>query len=413
MTIKRLLVTCLCLISFNLAAKDIHVALIKDGPTQKEFLSEQSVKQEIADLLGGEFLVSFAGADSTTADWTLAGIRRVIEQNYADPQVDIVVTIGVVSSNEIATRKSFPKPTIAAVTIDPAAQSFPLNQERSRSGKDNFTFIADVKEAGIEVTFFRDFVGARKFAVLIEPLLAESWPEFSALLKQAETNYQVEFIEVPVTDSPSAVVAAIPGEAQAVLVGPLSQYSRQQVRDLAQGLIARKLPSYTFAGEQGVEDGLLVTTNQMSQARTQMARRIAINIQRILLGTNAKDLSVTMQFTSRVIYNQGTGLAIGFAPRWDDILNAKVINQEQFVNRRLFSVQDAVKFAIQNNLNLQVSSFDVDLATKDVQLAKSNLYPSLSLSSAYNQVNEEQVVVGANPEKRTDAQLNFSQINLC
>ena len=230
------------------------------------------------------------------------------------------------------------------------------------------------------------------------------------MLKQASKNYDVDFVQVPVTNSPSGVVAAIPNDAQAVLVGPLSQYSRQQVKELAEGLINRKLPSYTFAGEQGVEDGLLVTTNQMSQARSQMARRTAINIQRILLGTNARELSVSMQFTSRVIYNQGTGLAIGFAPRWDDVINAKVINQEQFVNRRLFSVQDAVKFAIRNNLDLQVSSIDVGLAGKDVQIAKSNLYPSLSLSSAYNQVNEEQVVVGANPEKRTDAQLDFSQL---
>ena len=408
MIVKRLLVAFLFLVSFNLIAKDIQIALIKDGPTQKEFLSEQSVKKEILDLLGSEFQVSFASASKTTADWTLDGINRVIEQNYADPQVDIIVTIGVVSSNEIATRKNFPKPTIAAVTIDPAAQSFPISE--NKSSKDNFTFIADVKEAGAEVTFFRDFVGARKFAVLIEPLLAKSWPEFSELLKQASKNYDVDFVQVSVTNSPSGVVAAIPNDAQAVLVGPLSQYSRQQVKELAEGLISRKLPSYTFAGEQGVEDGLLVTTNQMSQARSQMARRTAINIQRILLGTNARELSVSMQFTSRVIYNQGTGLAIGFAPRWDDVINAKVINQEQFVNRRVFSVQDAVKFAIRNNLDLQVSSIDVDLAGKDVQIAKSNLYPSLSLSSAYNQVNEEQVVVGANPEKRTDAQLDFSQL---
>ena len=117
-----------------------------------------------------------------------------------------------------------------------------------------------------------------------------------------------------------------------------------------------------------------------------------------------------MQFTSRVIYNEATGLAIGFAPRWDEILDAKVINQEQFVNRRAFSVQEAVKYSIQNNLDLRVSAVDIDLATKDVQIAKSNLYPSLSLSSAYNQVNKEQVVVGANPERRTDAQLNFSQL---
>ncbi|MCW8998907.1 MAG: TolC family protein, partial [Kangiellaceae bacterium] len=238
----------------------------------------------------------------------------------------------------------------------------------------------------------------------------QSWPEFSLMLQRASKSYQVEFVQVPVTGTPSQIVDAIPNEAEAVLVGPMSQYSRQQVRDLAKRLVERKLPSYTFVGEQGVEDGFLVTTNQMNQSRFQMARRIAINIQRILLGTNAKDLQVNIQFASRVIYNQATGLAIGFAPRWNDILDAKILNQEQFVNRRAFSVQEAVLFSIKNNLDLQVSAIDLDLADKDVQIAKSNLYPSLSLSSAYNQINQEQVVVGINPEKRVDAQLNFSQL---
>ena len=405
---RWLLIVYFFLFTSGLAAKDIQIALIKDGPIQKEFLSEQEVKKEIVDLLGNEFAVNFTPPERTTADWTIEGIRRVIQQNYSDPNVDLVVTLGVVSSNEIAARKNFPKPTIAAVTIDPAAQRFPI--DNNRSAKNNFTFIADIKDAGSEVSFFRDFVGVSKFAVLIEPLLAKSWPEFSSMLERASKDYQVEFIQVPVSGDPSKIVDAIPDEAEAVLVGPMSQYSRQQVKNLAQKLIARKLPSYTFIGEQGVEDGFLVTTNQMNQSRFQMARRIAINIQRILLGTNAKDLQVNIQFTSRVIYNQATGLAIGFAPRWDEVIDAKILNQEEFVNRRAFSVQEAVLFSIKNNLDLQVSAIDRDLADKDVQIAKSNLYPSLSLSSAYNQVNQEQVVVGVNPEKRTDAQLNFSQL---
>lgn len=408
MNFLRILVTCAFLMSSLVSAKTVKIALIKDGPTQKEFLSERAVKKEISDLLGSEFDVVFVDSEKTTADWTLAGVNRIIKQNYDDPSVDVLVTIGVVSSNEIATRKSFPKPTIAAITIDPVAQSFPI--DKNRSGKNNFTYIADIKEPGIEVTFFRDFVGQSKFAVLIEPLLAESWPEFSTLLNRASNQYNVEFFQVPVTQFPNQVVASIPQNAEAVLVGPLAQYSRAQVQALANGLIDRKLPSYSFAGESGVEDGFLVTTNQMSQAQGQMARRVAINIQRILFGTNPSELSVNMQFNDRVIYNQATGLAIGFAPRWDDVIDAKVINEEEFVNRRAFTVQEAVVFSLQNNLNLQVSSIDVVLADKDVQIAKSNLYPSLSLSAAYNQVNEEQVVVGANPEKRSDAQLNFSQL---
>ncbi len=408
MSSKSLIIFLFLFFSGITFAREINIALIKDGPAQKNFLAEEKVKQEIISLLGSEFNPRFVNTEKTTGDWSLKGINQIIKNNYQDQSVDIIVTLGAVSSNEIAKLNSHPKPTIAAITIDPVAQSFPVKGDTS--GKNNFTYIADIKEAGYEIVFFRDFVQVRKLAVLIEPILSESWPQFIQLLDQASRNFDVEFLIIPMVGSPQEAVQSIPEEAGAALVGVLSQYSDEEVSELAQLLIEQKLPSYSFIGEEGVEAGFLVTANQMGQARTQMSRRIAIDIQRILLGTNAQELSVSMQFNNRVIYNKGTGLAINFSPKWNDVLNAKVINKNQFSNRRAFNVREAVLFSINNNLDLQAAAINIDLASRNVKIAKSNLYPSLSLSASYNKINKEQVIAGANPEQRADAQLNFSQL---
>ncbi|MCO7223369.1 TolC family protein [Pleionea sp. CnH1-48] len=408
MYFKYSLLFILFFVSFSLNARDVHIALIKDGPAQKEFLSEPQVIREIKDLLGNEFNPIFVADELTTGDWTIAGINRVLDNAYANKNVDVLVTLGAISSNEVGKRKSVAKPTIAAAIIDPAAQGLPYSSGKSL--RNNFTYIADVKEPGHEIAFFKDFVSSNKLGVIIEPILFDSWPELAELLEEAERSFNVSFVRISAEGNPAAVVNKIPADVEAVIVGVLSQYSDQQTRQLAAELIKRKLPSYTFVGEKDVENGFLVTKNQMSQAQQQIARRVAIDIQRILLGANAKDLTVDMRFSERVIYNENTGLSIGFAPKWADIIDARIINSEKQVNRRAFTLREAIAFAIKNNLDLSASMINVDLSAKDVALARQGLYPSLSVGAGYTQIKETQVVPGVSPEKRADAQLSFSQV---
>lgn len=407
MEMLRYALVSLFFLSSSLLAKDIQISIIKDGPAQKQFLSEQRVKQEINQLIGKEFSIRYTPHNRVRANGTIEGIKRVIEDNYSNPEVDLIIALGPISSNEISKKASYSKPTIAAVIIDPAAQNLPYAD--NRSNRHNFTYIADVKEAGEEILFFKNFVAKKRFAVLVEPLLWQSWPELSQLLDKAAKNYSIEFAKIAVEDSPSDVVKSIPENVDAVIVGPLAQYTAEDIKQLAEGLIKRKLPSYTFMGVEGVESGFLVTNNQFNQEQFQISRRIAINVQRILLGINAKDLPVNMRFNNRVVYNRGTGLAIGFAPQWSDIIDATIINDKQFDNRKAFNIKQAVEFALRNNIKLNAAAIDVELTNYDIDLAKSNLYPDLSFGASYQQINKKQVAPGINPEKRNDIQLNFSQ----
>ncbi|WP_395375672.1 TolC family protein [Marinicella sp. W31] len=394
--------------SLVVLAKDIEIALVKDGTSQADFLSESQIRQEILDLLSGEFTVRFTHEKETTADWSINSVNTVLQKLYQNPDVDIIVTLGAISSSEVSKRSPYPKPTIAAVTLDPSAQALPL--KINTSGQRNFTYIAENKKAGHEIVFFRDFVGKRNISILAEPLLLESWPELKGLLNTLSSESDMTFDFVAITESPESVVASIPQDTEAVIVGILSQYSQAQVERLAQALIKRKLPSYTFNGETGVRSGFLVSNTQLLQMQSQIARRIATNIQRMLLGADAGDMPVFMQFNPRTVYNEATGLAIGFAPKWADIIDAKVLAREQQVVRKAFSIPQAITFALVQNLDLRASAIDVNLASKDIRLAQSNLLPGVSVGAGYTQIKESQAIPGVNPERRTDAQLSVSQL---
>jgi outer membrane protein len=386
-------------------AKAVRIALVKDGPSDA-FLSETVVKKEIRDLLGTEFEVEFLTSKRTTADWTLSGVNQIISNLYSDSSTDIIVTLGPVASNEVSKRTLISKPTIAAMIINPTAQSFPLKE--NKSGRNNFAYITDLNDAGGEISFFSDFVKKRKIAVLVEPFLMDSWVELKQLLINAEKEYGVTFYQVAVTKNLNTLRQAIPKSTEAVMVGILSQHNETEIKSLAKVLIDLKLPSYTFMGERGVDLGFMVTQGQVSQDHFKISRRVALNIQRLLLGQNGKDLPVNIDFSSRLVFNQKTAFDIGFAPSWQKVISAKILHEDEHLKRRAFTVTQAIQHAIKNNLALAVKAINVDIAKKDLEIATTRLYPQLSLDANYTQIGQDQAFTN-NPEKRADATLNLSQ----
>lgn len=386
-------------------AKTVDIALVRDGSVDS-FLPTPLVKKEIDILLDDEFEVRYVNSQRTDGDWTISGINRVLKNLYADKTTDIIITLGPVASNEVAKFKSLKKPTIAAAIINPNAQSLPI--KNNKSGRNNFTYIADLNNSGGEIGFFKDFVGKKKYAVLIEPFLAESWLELDTLLADAEKVFNIEFKQVPLSKDLHKLRQAIPSDTEAVMVGILSRYNDTEIKALSDLLIELKLPSYTFLGEKGVDLGFMVTEGQLEQEQFQIARRVALDTQRIVLGQNAKDLPVDISFNRRLVYNKSTAIKAGFAPNWQKIINAKVIHRDYDNNRRAFTVTQAIAFAIENNLMLRANSINLDLAEKDLDLARSNLYPDLSVGANYQRIKQSLAVPG-NPERRLDASLNLSQ----
>lgn len=391
---------------FGLAqANVIKVALVKDGPLTA-YIPESVIKNEISELLGGEYTISYVANSRTTANWSVESIHKVFDGLYGDQSIDFIVTLGPIASHELTNRKTLSIPTIAAVVINPIIQNFPLKNKRS--SRKNLSFVADLNDSGGEIEFFSKFVGKRKIAVLVEPFLAESWNELQLVLDSAAKEYGLSFKQISVGDDLEQIRRSIPSDTEAVIVGFLSQYNKTQIKRLADLLIELKLPSYTFMGERGVELGFMVTQGQVEQDRAKLSRRVALNIQRLLLGQSAEDLPVDINFSSQVIFNERTALMVNFAPNWQKILSAKVLFRDESNDKVLLSVEQALKRALKENLSLQSQAIDIELARQNVAISKSKLYPQLGLSVSYQQINEEQAIVG-NPESRGDASLNLSQ----
>ena len=90
-----------------------------DGPQQRELIPLDIVRKETLALLGSEFKVDFPAAKQLDGDWSVGGIEAAAERLLSDPEVDVILANGLVSSHVLAAKKVLKKPVIATVIADP------------------------------------------------------------------------------------------------------------------------------------------------------------------------------------------------------------------------------------------------------------------------------------------------------
>ncbi len=71
------------------------------------------------------------GRSASPATGRSEGAEAALDRALADREVDVVLTLGILTSQQAARRKSLPKPVIAPLVIDPVLQGFPLMEGRS------------------------------------------------------------------------------------------------------------------------------------------------------------------------------------------------------------------------------------------------------------------------------------------
>ena len=174
------------------------------------------------------------------------------------------------------------------------------------------------------------------------------------------------------------------------------------------------LPSFSFLGVEEVERGILVGLNPET-FWVRLARRVALNVQRILLGEEAGSLSVAIEYGERLTLNMGTARAIGISPPWEIITEAEAINDLPEEGRRL-TLAEAVRGALDANLDLAVEDRIVAAGSKNVGLARSALLPQLDVSAltTFIDADRAEASVGSQPQRTlvggvTATQLLYSE----
>lgn len=353
------------------AQRTFDITIISDASKEEAHFFEESLKSEITALLYPQYALNFTEV-YTNGD--INSISNEIAKTYAQKQADVLVGVGVLTSQILANQSNYLIPSIASIQLLPKSNAV----EIPVSGISNFTYIRspfNIKE-GINV--LKEICGCNHLAVLTDYDLSAIGIKESDIYSDDSTRIAWLKMEADLTNT----VSMIPNEVGGVYVlSPLSKYPSSEINQFFGQLTERKLPTFTLLDAPMLELGAYASFVAGDNLK-RIPRRIALNIQKIAEGENLKDFPVNVaDFTTQLIVNMETVNKIGKYPSWKLLDNALLTNINRVNTSRVINLQSVIAESLQNNLGYQIASKETELIKKDVSLAKSNYLPQLNVET--------------------------------
>lgn len=387
----------------------VNVGIVVDGPWEGNEYVRELTRDEIVALTSDEFDVRFPDHYYLEGDWTLEGSIDSLGRLLYDPGVDLVIAWGVLSSHAICCMVEISKPVIAPVILDIELQGVP--HQDGTSGVHNLSYVALPDTLAEELERFREVFPFSKVALLANRAILEAIPDLERRTRMTTAGLGLDFEYVAVGFEAEDALAAIPADADAVFMYPQIQLPAAERSQLIAGLIERRLPSFTALGEAFVEEGLLAGLGA-TEFFPRMARRIAINAQRILLGEEAGTLPVEISLREQLTINMETARAIGVSPTYEALLEANLLHADELGAVRALTLAQAVEEAIEVNLDLLARQRTVAAGQQDVRLAGSVFWPQLDIFGLGLVIDEDRAVAsfGSLPERSLTGSAGLTQL---
>ena len=387
--------------------RTLRVGVVFDGPWERNKDLLDLLKKEISEALEGQVTVLFSDGKIVEGDWTFAGAVRLNSQLLADREVDLVVGFGVFTSQDLCSRSSLSKPVIAPIIVDPVRQHLPL--QAGTSGTTNLNYLIFPQTFLRDYALLQELVPFKKLVFLTSKRYHEGIPATRASDEEISKLIGTAFVTVRFDERADQALSAIPQDADAAYLDIVPLPSREFDK-LVEGLIERRLPSFSMLGESEVRRGVMAAANPDVFPR--LIRRIALNVHRIILGEDAGSLPVTFPAGKRLFINLKTAFAVGVSPKWNSLLEAELIQLDSsaIVGAQHYTLATALQCIVDENLDIQAKIREISAGAENVGLARANLLPKIDFNATGLQIDKDRAQAGSQPEKRGTADLSVSQV---
>ena len=239
---------------------EVRVGFIIDGPWEGNEETLRVTEEEILALTRGEFDVRFLPETTIEADWTVPGIEAAIDRLLKDPEVDVLITWGLITSDVIWRRESFPKPIIAPVVLNVEFQGIPYAPDSDSSGIKNLSYVTWPIQLKDDLEKFHEIVSFKKLTYLLNASVYTANPRLLQNVTEVieKLDFELEVSFLPVGFSVEEALEALPEDTEAIYAAPLLHLPRAEFDRLVQGLIQRRLPASLFSDEAESSEAFLL-----------------------------------------------------------------------------------------------------------------------------------------------------------
>ena len=386
------------------AQKTVSVGILTDVIPESATVLVEQLKNEIKTVVGQDAVITFKTTLENNFDFTTA------KNNYQElihSKTDIILSFGAINTAVISQEKEYPKPTIVFGSINSDFIKLPKDQKTSR--KNNITYVITPSSYTKDLEAFHKIYSYKNIGILIDEFLINTLPVkelFDSYFSSKDSSYKL----IPISKGKD-VTASIKGFDAIYLAG--GQYlSEADTQKLIQEINKNRQPSFSAFGREDVEKGILAT-NQPGGNIDQFFRRIALNIEAIVAGTNPSELPIYINYKNKLSINYNTANLIDFPLRYSMLATSDFIGGDiKTAPEFSLSILDIMNGVVSKNLGLKAETKNIDISQQDVYTAKSNYLPDVTASTdgIYIDPKVAEIANGQNPELSTSGKIVVKQL---
>ena len=409
MKLRYFLIWLLLFCTSSEAAKVVTIGIVTDGPIAHDSWSPELFKNELLALARPDFDVRFPADKQLDGAWSADRMAEAHKQLQQDPDVDMVMALGYVSSVIAALDKSLRKPTFAPFIMDDRFQGIPRTD--NTSGVKNLNYLSSGADFVRDLQVMNSMAECRTIAVILGEADYAAQPGLISRARQVTDAAGVEVVFVQQKAANDNPVEQLALGIDCVVVTGQGLLNPNSMDALIATLIEKQIPSYSLLDARLVEQGLLMAEAPATNWR-RLARRNALNMHSVLHGERAEDQPVTFESKRRLIINMATARAIGISPSFDILGKAVLLNEEPEPQGRKLSLASVAEEAVAANLDLRTAALQLQASEGIVDQALAERLPQLGIRLGYARLNDDStsVISGAAAEQSSSAIFTLTQL---
>lgn len=335
---------------------------------------------------------------------------------------DLILLIGSLSIKG-AMQEEFTKPTIAIGAFSKHLQNLPYTSNNT-SGKKNFSYILSTKSIREEVEIFKNMVEFKNLTFLFDE---ETYSTFNlknteSFKKKFETKFNIN-VDVLVINRNKidASLSNLPPETDAVYISIPLEYTNEKYSEMIDELNEKKILSFAM-DKSAVSNGALMCFTD-SYGFDYVVRKLGIMADEALRGIPLKEMYVNINKSKELYINMSTASRIDFNPDFKTLIIANKVGRRINNKSNVYSIQEIIKKAISENLNIKLSKLDIELSENDIKTAWTDYLPNINISgtgaliddnrpNAVIDVNEKSIVGAVNLEQVIFSESIFANVKV-
>ena len=361
------------------------------------------LSNEISAVVGEDAIIEFPNSSILVNDFdsakALTNYNTLLQSN-----TDIIIAFGIVNNAVISKIGTYQKPTIVFGALSEEL----LTDVVTVSNVVNYISITTSQSYTDDLKLLKTIANPKAVGVIVEKAFIDNLPiteTFSRIGEDLDLEMSLITFE-----SLSDIISNL-DNIDAVYIAGGFYLSDDEMKQLADILIEKKLPSFTANPVKDVKSGILASNHDQSEIN-QFFRRIALTVESVVNEEDLAGLSNRLESKAALTVNYNTAKKIGLSLKYSLIASTSFVGDpKENIADKTYDLLSVMEEAIAKNLVLQTAEQEIQLSQKDLQFAKSDYLPNVIAGAAGNYVDPELAKVsnGQNPELKTSGNISLQQ----